>query len=104
MPFLEQTIQKTVRALLKLVEENAADLAAAIKADLNRSADFEIPTIVRATKDFIDNLEQYTQNQKGINVADKDESYVRFSPLYVTLLFDCWCFLDGDGLPWLCWG
>lgn len=70
-----------MRALLKLVEENAADLSAAIKADLNRSADFEIPTIISATKDFINNLEQYTQNQKGISVSDKDDSYVRLSPL-----------------------
>ena len=70
-----------MRALLKLLEENATDLTAAIKADLNRSADFEIPTCIRATKDFIDNLETYTQNQKGTNVADKDDSYVRLSPL-----------------------
>lgn len=70
-----------MRALLKLLEENGDDLVAAIKADLNRAADFEIPTCIRATKDFIDNLEKYTQNQKAHNVADKDDSYVRLSPL-----------------------
>ncbi|KAF9543601.1 aldehyde dehydrogenase 3, member A2 [Mortierella hygrophila] len=84
--------KQQLRALLKLIEENADDLSAAIKADLNRSADFEIPTCIRATKDFIDNLEKYTENQKGINVADKDDSYVRLSPLGTVLVIGAWNF------------
>ncbi|KAG0271011.1 aldehyde dehydrogenase 3, member A2, partial [Linnemannia exigua] len=71
---------------------NAEALAGSIKADLNRAGDFEIPTCIRATKDFINNLEQYTQNQKGVNVADKDETYVRLSPLGTVLVIGAWNF------------
>ncbi|KAK3829860.1 MAG: aldehyde dehydrogenase, dimeric NADP-preferring [Linnemannia elongata] len=84
--------KQQLHALLKLLEENSADLTAAIKADLNRAADFEIPTCIRATKDFIDNLEQYTQNQKAHGVADKDEAYVRLSPLGTVLVIGAWNF------------
>ncbi|KAG9063690.1 aldehyde dehydrogenase 3, member A2 [Linnemannia hyalina] len=78
--FLTHRTQSLEFRKQQLLEENAADLSAAIRADLNRSADFEIPTCISATKDFLDNLEKYTENQKGFNVADKDDSYVRLSP------------------------
>ncbi|KAF9922864.1 aldehyde dehydrogenase 3, member A2 [Linnemannia zychae] len=84
--------KQQLRAMLRLVEENADDLAAAIKADLNRTNDFEIPTIIRATKDFIDNLESYVQNWKGANVSEKDDSYVRLSPLGTVLVIGAWNF------------
>ncbi|KAK3835454.1 MAG: aldehyde dehydrogenase, dimeric NADP-preferring [Linnemannia gamsii] len=84
--------KQQLRALLRLLEENAEALKGSILADLNRAADFEIPTCIQATKDFIDNLEKYTQNQKGTNVAEKDESYVRLSPLGTVLVIGAWNF------------
>ncbi|KAG0372010.1 aldehyde dehydrogenase 3, member A2 [Mortierella sp. AD032] len=84
--------KQQLRALLRLLEENAEALKGSILADLNRAGDFEIPTCIQATKDFIDNLEKYTQNQKGTNVAEKDESYVRLSPLGTVLVIGAWNF------------
>ncbi|KAF9082562.1 aldehyde dehydrogenase 3, member A2 [Mortierella sp. AD031] len=84
--------KEQLRALLKMLTENEDDLIAAIKADLNRSGGFELPTCIRATKDFLENLEQYTQNQKAGNLADKDDSYVRLSPLGTVLIIGAWNF------------
>lgn len=81
-----------LRALITLLKENGDDLAAAIKADLNRSPDFEIPTCIQAAQDFLDNLEEYVQNKKGTNLAEKDDSYVRQSPLGTVLVIGAWNF------------
>ncbi|KAF9585478.1 Aldehyde dehydrogenase [Lunasporangiospora selenospora] len=84
--------KEQLRALLRLVEENKVDLADAITKDLNRHSDFEIPTIITAVRDFIDNLENLTQPQKAAGVHEKDDCFVRLSPLGSVLIIGAWNF------------
>ena len=73
--------KKLVRALQLLVSENSADLIGAIRADLNRPSDFEIPTCLAVLKSFIENLETLVQPQKASGLNSTDNSYVRLTPL-----------------------
>ncbi|KAF9904311.1 Aldehyde dehydrogenase, dimeric NADP-preferring [Linnemannia zychae] len=84
--------KQQLRALLRLIEENADALSDAIKADLNRAGGFEVPTCIRATKDYIENLESYVQNQKAAGLAEKDDAFVRLSPLGTVLVIGAWNF------------
>ena len=61
--------------------ENQDEFKAAIKADLGRPSDFEIPTCIKVCQFFISNLDVITQNQKAAGVKESDECYIRYSPL-----------------------
>ncbi|KAF8936259.1 aldehyde dehydrogenase isozyme 3 [Dissophora ornata] len=84
--------KEQLRALERCLTENEAEFKAAIKADLNRPSDFEIPTCIKVCKSFISNLDVMAQNQKAAGVKESDECYVRYSPLGSVLIIGTWNF------------
>ncbi|GJJ70038.1 hypothetical protein EMPS_02387 [Entomortierella parvispora] len=84
--------KEQLRALYLLVSENSADLTGAIRADLNRPSDFEIPTCLRVIKSFIENLESLVEPQKATGLIGTDKSFVRLSPLGTVLIIGAWNF------------
>lgn len=70
-----------MRALLRAVTENEDAMVEAIRADLNRHKDNEVPTIKGAIQEFIANLEDLTKQTNVAGFHEKDECSVRLSPL-----------------------
>ncbi|KAF9344514.1 Aldehyde dehydrogenase, dimeric NADP-preferring [Mortierella sp. AD094] len=82
--------KEQLRALQRMMSENQDEVVKAIKADLNRSKDFEVPSIIATCEDFINNLESLTENRKVEGQKESDDCYIRLSPLGVVLIISAW--------------
>ncbi|KAG0023676.1 aldehyde dehydrogenase 3, member A2 [Entomortierella chlamydospora] len=56
--------KEQLRALQRMVSENQEEIVEAIKADLNRNKDFEVPSMLATCEYFINNVESLTENHK----------------------------------------
>ncbi|KAG0032403.1 aldehyde dehydrogenase 3, member A2 [Podila clonocystis] len=68
--------KEQLRALLRAVTENEDAMVEAIRIDLNRHKDNEVPTIKGAIQGFIDNLEDLTKQTNVAGFHEKDECSV----------------------------
>ncbi|KAG0022269.1 aldehyde dehydrogenase 3, member A2 [Podila clonocystis] len=84
--------KEQLRALLRAVTENEDAMVEAIRIDLNRHKDNEVPTIKGAIQGFIDNLEDLTKQTNVAGFHEKDECSVRLSPLGTVLIIGAWNF------------
>ncbi|KAF9345442.1 aldehyde dehydrogenase 3, member A2, partial [Mortierella sp. AD094] len=82
--------KEQLRALQRMISENQDEVAEAIKADLNRDRDFEVPSMIETCEHFINNLESLTKDSKVEGQKDSDDCYVRLSPLGVVLIISPW--------------
>ncbi|KAF9170370.1 aldehyde dehydrogenase 3, member A2 [Mortierella sp. AD011] len=82
--------KEQLRALQRMVSENQEEIVEAIKADLNRNKDFEVPSMLATCEYFINNVESLTENHKVKGEKESDECYVRLSPLGVVLIISAW--------------
>ncbi|KAF9102950.1 Aldehyde dehydrogenase, dimeric NADP-preferring [Mortierella sp. AM989] len=73
--------KEQLRALQRMMSENEDEVTEAIKSDLNRSKDFEIPSIIATCEDYINNLEKLTEDRKAVGQKENDNCYTRLSPL-----------------------